>query len=111
MKSALTGVVLAMMLTACGGSDSLSAAEVEDIKDDAFVKVVRDRLGSGVEYLTDEAIVKAGHITCEQFDGGATMLSMEIALSDVLKITFEQAAGFIGGSIAAYCPEHMDVIS
>jgi uncharacterized protein DUF732 len=51
--------------------------------------------------------VSTAHAVCAVFDEG---LSLVDAVSDTTGLEMEDAAFFVGASVASYCPEHEAVI-
>jgi hypothetical protein len=99
-----TAVASTLGLAALASAGVASAGTIDD---DTFVSVLRDE--GIVPPSKKEAIVTA-HAVCAVFDDGLSLVDAVSAVSDTTGLEMEDAAFFVGASVASYCPEHEDLI-
>jgi Protein of unknown function (DUF732) len=99
--AAAVASTLGLAALASAGVASASSA------DDTFVSVLRDE---GIVAPSAREAISTGHAVCAVFDEGLSLLDAVSAVSDTTGLEMEDAAFFVGASVATYCPEHEELI-
>jgi hypothetical protein len=90
-------------LTALASAGIASAGSV----DDTFISVLRDE---GIMPPSAKEAISTAHAVCAVLDDGMSLVDGVSAVSDHTGLEFEDAAFFVGASVASYCPEHEELI-
>lgn len=78
-------------------------------REDFFVGYVRREIsGPTIEKTADEELVRWGRAVCADLDAGRTFTAASLRVYGKGDMTINQAGGFSGASVAAFCPEHKD---
>jgi hypothetical protein len=99
--AAAVASTLGLAALASAGVASASSA------DDTFVSVLRDE---GIVAPSAREAISTGHAVCAVFDEGLSLIDAVSAVSDTTGLEMEDAAFFVGASVATYCPEHEELI-
>jgi hypothetical protein len=99
--AAAVASTLGLAALASAGVASASSA------DDTFVSVLRDE---GIVAPSAREAISTGHAVCAVFDEGLSLIDAVSAVSDTTGLGMEDAAFFVGASVATYCPEHEELI-
>jgi hypothetical protein len=99
--AAAVASTLGLAALASAGVASASSA------DDTFVSVLRDE---GIVAPSAREAISTGHAVCAVFDEGLSLIDAVSAVSDITGLEMEDAAFFVGASVATYCPEHEELI-
>jgi hypothetical protein len=75
--------------------------------DDTFVSVLRDE---GIVPPSAKEAISTAHAVCAVCDDGLSLIDAVSAVSDTTGLEMEDAAFFVGASVASYCPEHEELI-
>ncbi|QGH76443.1 hypothetical protein SEA_DAUBENSKI_166 [Streptomyces phage Daubenski] len=97
---------LLLVLVGCAQHDD----KIELTKTDrAFVKVVREEI-TGVEDKSDEYLVIKGHHVCTYAENMETFPVVIAWTKRDTGLTASDSSYFSGAAIAAYCPQHVNMI-
>jgi hypothetical protein len=99
--AAAVASTLGLAALASAGVASASSA------DDTFVSVLRDE---GIVAPSAREAISTGHAVCAVFDEGLSLIDAVSAVSHTTGLEMEDAAFFVGASVATYCPEHEELI-
>jgi hypothetical protein len=104
-----TAFVGAAAVASTLGLAALAAAGVASAGsvDDTFITVLREE---GIVPLSAREAISTGHAVCAVFDEGLSLTDAVSAVSDTTGLEMEDAAFFVGASVASYCPEHEELI-
>ena len=105
----LTAFVGAAAVASTLGLAALATAGVASAGsvDDTFISVLRDE---GIVPASTKEAISTAHAVCAVFDDGLSLIDGVSAVSDHTGLEMEDAAFFVGASIASYCPEHEELI-
>lgn len=107
-----------LLLTACGGGSTDTApAEPTELastpsimtKDEVFIKVLKKEFPE-LATQSNGDLIDLGETVCEAFNHEVDRHDVYDVLVDS-GFTYTSAGGFVGASIATYCPEHAGVIN
>jgi hypothetical protein len=89
-------LIAACSLATCAPA---SAASV----DEEFLGALRR---GGVDYASPGIAVAYAHLVCAKLDDGMSRYEVAMQLMESTNLSGYLAGYFVGGSIAAYCPQH-----
>jgi hypothetical protein len=111
MTRLTTFIGTAVAATASGvaglATASTAGATVITPTDDTFISVISD---AGIQPPSLEEAIATANDVCVNLDSGATLVDTVYAVADYTELGTEDAAFFVGASIAAYCSEYADMI-
>lgn len=103
-------ILFALILTACGGTDSNNDSNNDSnsdglsVIDSIYLELLRDEIPD-LNHVEDDLIINLGSEICNAFDNGMSFREMVMAGMGSEFTASEQGA-MIGASIGAYCPEY-----
>lgn len=120
INRALVALVVPLALTGCSlsvessdGSSSKESSTTANVDSDTveqvYLTMLRSEYPADFVGPSDEMLVENAHRMCDAFDDGATFATMAMA---TLQSGYSPDVGgfLIGATIAAYCPEHQDLV-
>jgi len=106
-KYALSTIAIATTLSAALLSAPLASADAETPNEIAFVSVLDKK---GISYSSEDNAIAAGHAVCGELDRGVSLGSVIRTFWSATGYTPNQSGYIVGASIAAFCPEHRNLV-
>ena len=91
-------------------SHSEPATSREQVADEAFLQVVRQEIPA-MKNASDQTLIIEGQSLCGMLDDGATLPIVAQSVMHDGKLGVADAGFFVGAAVAAYCPQHQDILS
>jgi hypothetical protein len=105
--TAFVGTAVAASALGLAALSSAGAASAATSADDTFISVISDQ---GIKPPSAKEAIGVAHDVCVVMNKGGDLVDAVSAVAGYTKLQSEDAAFFVGASIAAYCPQYEDMI-
>ena len=102
----LIGTAAAASALGLAALTSTAVASASTI-DDTFITVITDE---GIQPPSTREAISVAHDVCSVLNEGGDLVDAVSSVSNYTDLETEDAAFFVGASIATYCPEHEGLI-